>query len=84
MVVRSLDEVDKASGYLRVDPSGEVEILIEKAQASKDIDAEAAKKDLAAAEAEIAKWGDKPADGDFQNLKQRAGWAKARLDTLSH
>src|SRR5262245_10288512 len=73
-----------SSGYLRVDPSGEVEILIEQAQASKDIDAEAAKKDLAAAEAEIAKWGDKPADGDFQNLKQRAGWAKARLDTLAH
>jgi F-type H+-transporting ATPase subunit epsilon len=73
-----------SSGYLRVDPSGEVEILIEQAQAQKEIDADVAKRDLAAAEAELAKWGDKPADGDYQNIKARAGWAKARLDTLSH
>ena len=73
-----------SSGYLRVDPSGEVEILIEQAVASKDIDADTAKKDLASAEADLAKWGDKPQDGDYQNLKTRVGWAKARLDTISH
>jgi F-type H+-transporting ATPase subunit epsilon len=72
------------SGYLRVDPDGAVEILIEQAQPSKDIDAEAARKDLAAAEAELAKWGDKPTDGDYLNLRARAGWAKARLDTIAH
>lgn len=71
-----------ASGYLRVDPNGAVEILVEQALASKDVDAEAAKKDLAAAEAEIAKWGDKPLDGDYVNVQQRAGWARARLDAL--
>jgi F-type H+-transporting ATPase subunit epsilon len=69
-----------STGYLRVDPSGAVEILVEQAQPAKDVDAEAAKKDLAAAEAELAKWGDKPQDGDYLNLQQRAGWAKARLD----
>jgi ATP synthase F1 epsilon subunit len=73
-----------SSGYLRVDPTGEVEILIEQAMPQKDIDADTAKKDLAAAEAELSKWGDKPLDGDYVNVKQRVGWAKARLDTLAH
>ena len=73
-----------STGYLRVDPSGAVEILVEQAQARDDIDAEAAKKDLAVAEAEIAKWGDRPLDGDYVNLQQRAGWARARLDSVAH
>jgi F-type H+-transporting ATPase subunit epsilon len=68
-----------ASGYLRVDPSGSVEILVEQATLAKDIDTEAAKKDLAAGEAELAKW-DKAADGDFVTLQHKVGWAKARLD----
>jgi hypothetical protein len=49
-----------------------------------DIDAEAAKKDLASAEGELAKWGDKPLDGDYVNLQQCAGWARARLDAVAH
>jgi F-type H+-transporting ATPase subunit epsilon len=73
-----------SSGYLRVDPTGAVEILVEQAVPAKDIDADAAKKDLAAAEAELAKWGDKPLDGDYVNLQQRAGWAKARIDAVAH
>jgi F0F1-type ATP synthase epsilon subunit len=72
------------AGYLRVDPSGAVEILVEQAQPAKDVDAEAAKKDLASAEAELAKWGDKPLDGDYVNLQARAGWARARIDTTAH
>ena len=71
-------------GYLRVDPNGAVEILVEQAMPSKDVDADAAKKDLAAAEAELAKWGDRPQDADFVNLQQRAGWAKARIDAVAH
>ena len=54
-----------STGYLRVDPSGAVEILVEQAQARDEIDAEAARKDLAAAEAELGKWGDKPHDGEY-------------------
>jgi F-type H+-transporting ATPase subunit epsilon len=73
-----------ASGYLRVDPSGAVEILVEQAMPTVDIDADAAKKDLAAAEAELAKWGDRPLDGDYVNVQQRAGWARARLDAVAH
>src|SRR3954464_12695536 len=73
-----------SSGYLRVDPSGAVEILVEQALPTTDIDAEAAKKDLAVAEAEIAKWGDRPLDGDYVNMQQRAGWARARLDAVRH
>lgn len=71
-------------GYLRVDPSGAVEILVEQALAAKDIDGDAAKKELQAAEAELAKWGDKPMDGDYVNLQARANWAKARIDTVAH
>src|SRR4051812_19381707 len=72
-----------ASGYLRVDPSGSVEILVEQAQLAKDIDTELAKKDLATGEAELAKWGDKAADGDYLNLQQKVGWAKARIDAAA-
>src|SRR5437867_9796444 len=73
-----------AAGYLRVDPSGAVEILVEQAVPAKDVDAEAAKKELAAAEAELAKWGDKPLDGDYVNLQARAAWARARIDAVAH
>jgi len=76
-----------SSGYLRVDPAGAVEILVEQAMPASEIDAAAAKSDAAAAEAELAKWGDKPQDGDYQNLVARAGWAQARLaasDRVAH
>jgi ATP synthase F1 epsilon subunit len=73
-----------SSGYLRVDPSGAVEILVEQAMPTVEIDAEAAKRDLAAAEGELAKWGERPLDGDYVNTQQRAGWARARLDAVAH
>ena len=73
-----------SSGYLRVDPEGGVEILVEQAVPAKDVDADVAKKDLAAAEAELAKWGDRPLDGDYVNVQQRADWARARLDATGH
>lgn len=72
-----------SSGYLRVDPSGAVEVLVEQAQPAAGVDAEAAKRDLAAAEAELARWGDRPLDGDYVNLRQQAGWARARLDAVA-
>jgi len=72
------------AGYLRVDPSGAVEILVEQALPAKDVDADVAKKELAAAEADLAKWGDKPQDGDYVNLQHRVGWARARIDTVAH
>lgn len=72
------------SGYLRVDPTGAVEILVEQAVSAKEVNADEAKKDLVTAEAELAKWGDKAQDGDYLNLQQRAGWARARLDATGH
>ena len=73
-----------SSGYLRVDPAGAVEILVEQALPAKDVDVDAARKELAAAEADLAKWGDRPLDGDYVSLQQRVGWAKARLDAVAH
>ena len=73
-----------SSGYLRVDPQGEVEILVEQAVLAKDVDADKARADLKSAEADLAKWGDKPMDGDYESLQQRLGWAKARLDVAAH
>ena len=72
-----------SSGYLRVDPGGAVEILVEQAIPTAEIDADEARKELAAAEAELAKWGDRPLDGEYVNMQQRAGWARARLDALA-
>ena len=72
-----------SSGYLRVDPSGAVEILVERAVAAKDVDVELAKKELATAESELAKWGDRPQDGDYVSLQQSIGWAQARLDAAA-
>ena len=73
-----------STGYLRVDPEGAVEILVEQAQPASEVDTEAAKNDLKSAEADLAKWGDKSQDGDYQNLVARAGWARARLDAAAH
>jgi ATP synthase F1 epsilon subunit len=73
-----------SAGYLRVDPSGAVEILVELALPAKEIDVDAAKKELATAEAELAKWGERPLDGDYVTLQQRVGWARARIDAVAH
>ena len=73
-----------SNGYLRVDPAGSVEILVERAKPVAEIDQAAAQSDLKAAEAELAKWGDKPHDGDWQNLEARAAFARAQLDAVAH
>jgi F-type H+-transporting ATPase subunit epsilon len=83
LTISGRDRYAVSTGYLRVDPSGAVEILVEQAEPGKDIDTQLASKDLQAAEAELAKWGDKPQDGDYANLVARAGWARARLDTAA-
>ncbi|HVV83246.1 MAG TPA: ATP synthase F1 subunit epsilon [Kofleriaceae bacterium] len=69
-----------SAGYLRVDQTGSVEVLVEQAVAAGEVDVEAARNDLRAAEADLAKWGDKPTDGDWQILLNRVAWAQARLD----
>ena len=69
-----------SNGYLRVDPENSVEILVEQATPAADVDVEKARKELREAEAELAKWGDKPTDGDWQNLMHRLQWAQACID----
>jgi F-type H+-transporting ATPase subunit epsilon len=73
-----------SNGYLRVDPAGSVEILVEQAQPESEINVDAAREDLKNAETELARWGDKPQDGDYENLVARVGWARARIDLVAH
>ena len=73
-----------SSGYLRVDPEGAVEILVEQAVAAKEIDVTAAQNELKTAEADLAKWGDKAQDGEYKNLVARVCWARARVDAVAH
>ena len=70
-------------GYLRVDPEGAVEILVEQAMPEADVNVDMAREELKNAEAELAKWGDKPQDGDYTNLVERAGWARARIEVAN-
>lgn len=72
-----------STGYLRIDPQGAVEILVERAKPANEIDATAAGSELKVAEAELAKWGDKPQDGDYENLVARVGWAQAQISAAA-
>jgi F-type H+-transporting ATPase subunit epsilon len=69
-----------SNGYLRVDPENSVEILVEQATPAAEVDVERARKELREAEAELAKWGDKPTDGEWQNVMHRLQWAQACID----
>ncbi len=73
-----------SSGYLRVDPAGNVEVLVEQAVASHEVDVEKARADLKVAESDLAAWGDKPTDGDWVNLLHRVQWAQARIDAAAN
>ncbi len=73
-----------SSGYLRVDPNGRVEVLVEQAMLGGDVDIETARAEQKAAEAELARWGDRPLDGDYRNLRHRAEWAAAQVAAASN
>jgi F-type H+-transporting ATPase subunit epsilon len=73
-----------STGYLRVDPEGAVEVLVEQAKPVDTIDVEAARTELKTAEAELVRWGDKPHDGDYDHLVARVDWARAQIDTVAH
>jgi len=72
-----------SSGYLRVDPTGAIEVLVEQAVLGGSVDVEKARAELKEAEAELSKWGDKPTDGDWKVVVHRVAWAQARLDAAS-
>jgi len=70
-------------GYLRVDPDGGVEVLVDEAVIGSKVDVAQARADLETAREDLAAWGDKPTDGDWKNLTHRVGWAQARIDAAS-
>ena len=72
-----------SSGYLRIDAANLVEILVEQAVAGSEVDTAAATAELKAAEADLAKWGDKPTDGEWVTLQQNLQWARAKLAAAS-
>lgn len=72
-----------STGYLRVDPAGAIEVLVEQAVLGSEVEVDKARVDLKDAEAELAKWGDKPTDGDWQVLVNRVAWAQARIDAAA-
>jgi F-type H+-transporting ATPase subunit epsilon len=69
-----------SSGYLRVGPQGDVEVLVEQAVLGSEVDVASVQAELKTAEAAVAAWGDKPTDGDWKNLMHRVEWAQARID----
>src|SRR3569833_820922 len=73
-----------STGYLRIDPEGAVQILVERAKPVAEIDQAAAQSDLKAAEAELAKKDNKPHDNNKQNNKTRTTNTHAQHDTKTH
>lgn len=66
------------AGVLEVEPSGRVQVLVERAVAAARVDSDAARAELAEVEPKLATWeGD--LDADYKNLKAREEWARAQL-----
>ncbi len=66
-------------GYLRVDLTGDVEVLVERAEEADAIDLADAQADRKAAASELDHWTGEQ-DADWKNLRTRLDWAEARLD----
>jgi F-type H+-transporting ATPase subunit epsilon len=73
-----------SAGYLRIDSSSKVEILVEEAVLGSEVDVEAARADLKVAEADLTAWSDRPVDENYRNLVHRVQWAQARIDAAGH
>lgn len=68
-----------ASGFLEVEPDGEVQVLVEQAIPAGKVDAAAAKKVVDELGPKIKEWKE-ALDADWKNLKARLDWAQAQLD----
>ena len=79
-VARRLAPRWKNATVILLDQSSAVEILVEEAVLGSEVDVDRARTEQKAADAELAKWGDKPTDGEYRNVLHRALWAKAQLD----
>jgi F-type H+-transporting ATPase subunit epsilon len=68
-------------GFLEVEPSGEVQILCERAIRSGEIDVEAAEAEVDATESKVHSWKG-ALDAEHRTLKARLDWAQAQLDAV--
>jgi F0F1-type ATP synthase epsilon subunit len=68
-----------STGFLEVEPDGEVQVLVEKAVAAADVDLEAARAEVAELAPQLKGWQG-AVDAEFKNLKARHDWAQARVD----
>lgn len=67
-----------STGFLEVEPTGAVQVLVERAVEAGKVDVEAAKAELAEAGPQLESWkGD--VDADYRNLQARCDWARAQL-----
>ncbi len=68
-----------SSGFLEVEPDGEVQVLVEQAIPAEKVDVAAAKKVVDDLGPKIKDWKD-ALDGEWKNVKARLDWAQAQLD----
>ncbi len=68
-----------SSGFLEVEPDGEVQVLVERAVPAEKVDAAAAKKVVDELGPKIKDWKE-ALDADWKNVKARLDWAQAQLD----
>jgi len=78
------DKTDKevfavSNGFLEVEASGTVQVLVERAVAAGKIDIDKARADMDELRPELRDWKG-ALDADFDNLKARHDWAQAQLD----
>jgi F-type H+-transporting ATPase subunit epsilon len=69
-------------GVLQVARAGQTDkilVLVDRAAPAREIDPEAAAKELAALDSEIARWNKEPG-GEYQALLTRRAWAAARIE----
>jgi F-type H+-transporting ATPase subunit epsilon len=68
-----------SNGFLEVEASGTVQVLVERAVAAGKINLDKAKADMDELRPELRDWKG-ALDAEFDNLKARHDWAQAQLD----
>lgn len=65
------------------DKNDKVLVLVEQAAHARELDREAAARELAAIDLEIASWKKESNTGEYQSLLSRRAWAAARVDAAA-
>lgn len=68
------------SGYVEIGANDRVMVLTDESARGDEVDTDAAKADLEEAESELQHFDGDPQGADYALLRQRADWARARLD----